>query len=248
MRCDPDAALVHRKVASNVLADYTVGYGDCDRAFGAAAQVLALSLLQHRGCAHPIEGRGVLARHDPVEDRTTVWTSTQSPHEIRLSLVDLLGIDDERLRVITPDVGGGFGAKYLIYPEEVVVPLAARLLGRPVRWIEDRREQFLTSIQERDQYWDLEIAFDAHARMLAVRGTLINDQGAYTPQGINVSYNSATSFPGPYLLPNYQLRVLAVETNKVPTMPVRGAGYPQGAFAMERLLDLAAESWGSTGR
>jgi aerobic carbon-monoxide dehydrogenase large subunit len=238
------AAPVHRRVASNILADYTVEYGDCDRAFGAAARVLALSLVQHRGCAHPIEGRGVLARYDPVEERTTVWTSTQSPHEIRLALVELLRIDDEQLRVITPDVGGGFGAKYLVYPEEVVVTLAARLLGRPVKWIEDRREQFLASIQERDQYWDLEIALGDRGTIVGVRGTLINDQGAYTPQGINVSYNSATALPGPYVVPNYRLRVLAVETNKVPTMPVRGAGYPQGAFAIERLLDLAAEKLG----
>jgi aerobic carbon-monoxide dehydrogenase large subunit len=236
----PGAAPAHLKVPGNILADYSVGYGDCDRAFAEAAHVFDLSLTQHRGCAHPIEGRGVLARHDPVENRTTVWTSTQSPHEIRLALVELLGIDDEMLRVITPDVGGGFGAKYLIYPEEVVVPLAARLLGRPVKWTEDRREHFLTSIQERDQYWELQIALNERAELLAVRGTLINDQGAYTPQGINVSYNSATALPGPYRLPNYRLRVLAVETNKVPTMPVRGAGYPQGTFAMERLLDLAA--------
>jgi carbon-monoxide dehydrogenase large subunit len=240
----PGAAPVHRRVPSNVLADFTFGYGDCDRAFAEAPHVLDLSLTQHRGCAHPLEGRGVLARYDAVDDRTTVWTSTQSPHEIRLALVALLGIDDEQLRVITPDVGGGFGAKYLIYPEEVVVPLAARLLGRPVRWIEDRREHFLASIQERDQYWDLQIALGDRAQLIAVRGTLIHDQGAYTPQGINVSYNSATGLPGPYVLPSYRMRVLAVETNKVPTMPVRGAGYPQGAFAMERLLDLAAQKLG----
>jgi carbon-monoxide dehydrogenase large subunit len=239
-----DSPLVHRSVASNILAEYTVGYGDCDQVFSDAAHVFDLSLMQHRGCAHPIEGRGALALHDTIEDRTTLWTSTQSPHEVRLSLVQLFDVDDEKIRVITPDVGGGFGAKYLIYPEEVVVPLAARLLGRPVKWIEDRREHFLTSIQERDQYWDLQIAFDGNAKILGVRGTLINDQGAYTPQGINVSYNSATSLPGPYRLPNYQLKVLAVETNKVPTMPVRGAGYPQGAFAIERLLDLAATKLG----
>jgi carbon-monoxide dehydrogenase large subunit len=237
----PGAAPVHRKVASNILADYTIGYGDSDRAFAQAAHVFDLSLTQHRGCAHPVDGRGVLARYDAVEDRTTVWSSTQSPHEIRLALVQMLGVDDEKLRVITPDVGGGFGAKYLIYPEEVVVPLAARLLDRPVKWIEDRREHFLSAIQERDQYWELQIALNARAELLAIRGTLINDQGAYTPQGINVSYNSATALPGLYVLPNYRLRVLAVETNKVPTMPVRGAGYPQGTFAMERLLDLAAE-------
>jgi aerobic carbon-monoxide dehydrogenase large subunit len=240
----PGAALAHRRTPTNVLVEYTVGYGDCDNAFAAAAHVFDLSLTQHRGCAHPLEGRGVLARYDPVEDRTTIWTSTQSPHEIRLSLVQLLDLDDEKLRVITPDVGGGFGAKYLIYPEEVVVPLAARLLRRPVRWIEDRREHFLTSIQERDQYWELQVALDAHAKLLAVRGSLIHDQGAYTPQGINVSYNSATAVPGTYRLPNYRLNVIAVETNKVPTMPVRGAGYPQGTFAMERLLDFAAAQLG----
>jgi aerobic carbon-monoxide dehydrogenase large subunit len=236
----PDAVVAHQRVPNNVLVNYTVGYGDCDSAFAEAAHVFELALSQHRGCAHPIEGRGVLARYDEIEDRTTVWSSTQSPHEVRLSLVQLFNIDDEKIRVITPDVGGGFGAKYLIYPEEVVVPLVARLLGRPVKWVEDRRENFLTSIQERDQYWDLQIALDAEAKLLAVRGTLINDQGAYTPQGINVSYNSATALPGPYRLPNYRLDVTAVETNKVPTMPVRGAGYPQGTFAMERLLDHAA--------
>jgi carbon-monoxide dehydrogenase large subunit len=240
----PDAPRVHRNVASNVLTEYRIGYGDCGRAFADAAHRFTLSLYQHRGCAHPIEGRGVMAQHDAVERRTTVWTSTQSPHEIRMSLIQLLGVDDDELRIITPDVGGGFGAKYLIYPEEVVIPLCARLLGRPVRWIEDRRENFLTAIQERDQYWELEVAFDAAAALLGVRGTLIADQGAYTPQGINVSYNAATALPGPYKLPHYDLKVVAVETNKVPTMPVRGAGYPQGTFAMERLLDRAAAELG----
>ena len=240
----PGAPRVHAKVENNILAEYTISYGDCDRAFAAAPHRFSLSLFQHRGCAHPMEGRGVLARHDPVERRTTIWTSTQSPHEIRMALIQLLGLDDEELRIVTPDVGGGFGAKYLIYPEEVVVPLAARLTGRPVRWVEDRREHFLTAIQERDQHWDLEIALDADAAILGIRGTLVNDQGAYTPQGINVSYNSATAVPGPYMVPSYSLRVLAVETNKVPTMPVRGAGYPQGTFAIERLLDLAAARLG----
>jgi aerobic carbon-monoxide dehydrogenase large subunit len=240
----PDAIVAHRRASSNVLIKYTVAYGDYARAFAEAALVFDLSLIQHRGCAHPMDGRGVLARYDDVDHRTTIWTSTQSPHEIRMALIQLFKVDDDRLRIITPDVGGGFGAKYLIYPEEVVVPLAARLLRRPVRWIEDRREHFLTSIQERDQYWELRAALDHDGRLLAVRGSLIHDQGAYTPQGVNVSYNSATALPGPYRLPNYQLDVTAVETNKVPTMPVRGAGYPQGTFAMERLLDYAAGKLG----
>ncbi len=235
---------VHQRVRSNILTEYSIAYGDCVQAFAGASHKVGLTLRQHRGGAHSIEGRGVLARHDDTEGRTTVWTSTQSPHEIRLALVQLLGVDDDEIRVVTPDVGGGFGAKYLIYPEEVVVTLCARLLGRPAKWIEDRREHFLAAIQERDQYWELEAGFDADARLCAVRGTMINDQGAYTPQGINVSYNAATALPGTYVLPNYQLRVFAVETNKVPTMPVRGAGYPQGTFAMERLLDLAADELG----
>lgn len=239
-----DSPPVHQGIGSNVLAEYAIAYGDCDKAFAEAAHSYSLSLFQHRGCAHPMEGRGVLANHDPIERRTTIWTSTQSPHEIRMALIQLLGVDDEELRVVTPDVGGGFGAKYLIYPEEVVVPLAARLLKRPVRWVEDRREHFLTAIQERDQHWDLEIALDRQGHILGIRGTLLNDQGAYTPQGINVSYNSATALPGPYNVPNYALRVVAVETNKVPTMPVRGAGYPQGTFAIERLIDLAASKMG----
>ena len=240
----PGAPFVHREVASNLLAEYTIEYGDCDAAFASATHTFRLALKQHRGAPHSIEGRGVLARHDPADVRTTVWTSTQSPHEVRTRLVELLGCDDDEIRVVTPDVGGGFGGKYLIYPEEVVITLAARLLGRPVKWIEDRREHFLAAIQERDQYWELELALTGEAEILGIRGTMIHDQGAYTPQGINVSYNSATSLPGPYRVPNYRLVVSAAETNKVPTMPVRGAGYPQGAFAIERLLDAAARKLG----
>ncbi|MGD9830774.1 MAG: xanthine dehydrogenase family protein molybdopterin-binding subunit [Hyphomicrobiaceae bacterium] len=235
---------VHKDIDGNVLAEYVLSYGDYERSAATAAHRFQLDLKQHRGCAHPLEGRGVLAMHDALEQRTTVWSSTQSPHEVRLTLVQLLGLDDEELHVVTPDVGGGFGAKYLTYPEEVSITIAARLLGRPVKWIEDRREHFLTAIQERDQLWQVEIALDAEAKILGIKGDMTHDQGAYTPQGINVSYNSATAVPGPYKVPSYELRVRAVETNKVPTMPVRGAGYPQATFAMERLLDHAAREIG----
>jgi len=119
--------------------------------------------------------------------------------------------------------------------------LACLLLRRPIKWIEDRREHFLAAVQERDQYWDLEVAFDNDGRLLAVRGQLIHDEGAYTPQGINLPYNASTALPGPYMLPAFQFDVRVVETNKVATMPVRGAGYPEGAFAMERLLDCIAD-------
>src|SRR5215831_18550665 len=119
--------------------------------------------------------------------------------------------------------------------------LPACSCGAPVKWIEDRREHFIAAIQERDQYWDLDAAFDDDGRLLGVRGRMIHDEGAYTPQGINLPYNASTALPGPYVLPAYDLAVQVVETNKVASMPVRGAGYPEGAFAMERLLDRIAD-------
>ena len=224
----------------NVLFAFEQAYGDCDAAFAAAPHVFSTSLLQHRGGAHPMEGRGALARFDPAEDRLTVWSSTQMSHEVRASLIGLIGLDENRLRVIAPEVGGGFGCKYLMYAEEAVVALTAKIIGRPVKWIEDRREHFLASIQERDEYWDMEIATDADGHVLGVRGEMIHDQGAYTPQGINLPYNASTAVPGPYMVPNYQLKVRIAETNRVPAMPVRGAGYPEGCYTMERLLDRAA--------
>ena len=154
----------------------------------------------------------------------------------------LLRLDENQVRVVAPDVGGGFGAKFVMYPEEVVVAAAALMLRRPVKWIEDRREHFLAAIQERDQYWDLEVAFDDDGRLLGVRGRMIHDEGAYTPQGVNLPFNASTALPGPYILPAYELDVQVVETNKVATMPVRGAGYPEGAFAMERVLDAVADA------
>src|SRR5205814_3961182 len=174
------------------------------------------------------------------EDFLTVWTSTQMAHDVWMTLAMQLGMPEDRIRVAAPDVGGGFGAKFLVYPEEIAVAAASRLLRRPVKWIEDRMEHFLSAIQERDQRWDVEIAVDGYARILGVRGRLVHDQGAYTPQSVNCAYNSATSVTGPYIVPAYALDVLVVQTNKVPTIPVRGAGYPQAAFTMERLMDRVA--------
>ena len=238
------APSVHRDRADNILTEFRQDYGDCAAAFAGAPHVFGVTLKQHRGGAHPMEGRGSVARYDSFDDRLTVWISTQMSHEVRSSLVKLLGRDENRIRVAAPDVGGGFGCKFLMYSEEVVVALAAELLDRPVKWIEDRREHFVASIQERDQYWDMEIALDEDARILGVRGTMIHDQGAYTPQGINLPYNASTAVPGPYMVPSYSIRVVVAETNRVPAMPVRGAGYPEGAFTMERLLDAAARGIG----
>ncbi len=240
----PDAPRVHSAKSSNVLIVLEQDYGDVERVFGAAPHVFAVALKQHRGGAHPLEGRGVVARYDAVDDRLTVWSSTQMSHEVRAVLIKLLDSDESRIRVVAPEVGGGFGAKYLIYAEEIVIALAARMLDRPVKWIEDRREHFTSSVQERDQYWDVEVATDGDGKLLGIRGEMIHDHGAYTPQGINLPYNSSTAVPGPYILPAYRLRVTVAMTNKVATMPVRGAGYPEGTFVMERLLDAAADGLG----
>jgi carbon-monoxide dehydrogenase large subunit len=197
-------------------------------------------LWQHRGGSHSIECRGSIAAHDPIDDRLTLWSSTQMPHGAMRLLCDMLGRDENAVRVVTPDVGGGFGPKLVFYPEDVVVALAAILLKRPVKWIEDRLEHFVATTQERDQYWELEVAVDAQARLLGIRGSLIHDHGAYTARGVNLPYNSAENVPLGYELPAYRMNVKLALTNKVPVTPVRGAGHPQGVFVMERLLDRVA--------
>jgi aerobic carbon-monoxide dehydrogenase large subunit len=240
----PQAPRAHRARDSNLLIEFQQSYRDVADAFARAPRRVSVNLKQHRGGAHSIEGRGALAVYDANEDRLTLWSSTQLAHEVRGFLMTMLRLDENQLRVVAPDVGGGFGAKFVMYPEEVTLAASCLLLRRPIKWIEDRREHFLAAIQERDQYWDLEVAFDHEGRLLAVRGQLIHDEGAYTPQGINLPYNASTALPGPYMLPAFALNVRVAETNKVATMPVRGAGYPEGAFAMERLLDRMADELG----
>lgn len=235
---------VRTELASNVLQDYTLAYGDCDAAFASADIVIEDEFWMHRGCGHPMEGRGVAAMLDPATGTLTVWSSTQMAHELHYTIAHMLDQPEDKLRVITPDVGGGFGAKFMIYPEEIVIPAVARALGRPVKWVEDRRENFLTTIQERDQYWRVSVAADREGRLLAIRGNFIHDHGAYTPQGTNVPYNAASSMTGPYTVPAFSLRVQVAHTNKVPVATIRGAGYPQAAFAMERMMDKLAATLG----
>ena len=236
----PDAVRVHRGAPHNLVAEFDMGYGAIATAFAGAAHVLRETAWQHRGGGHSIECRGAIARHDPLEDRLTLWSSTQMPHAAQRLLCDLLGRDENQVRVSTPDVGGGFGPKLVFYPEDVTTALAAIILGRPVKWIEDRREHFIATTQERDQYWDAEIAVDRDGRIRGIRGTLIHDHGAYTARGINLPYESAQTLTLPYEIPAYALNVKVALTNKVPVTPVRGAGQPQGVYMMERLLDRVA--------
>ncbi|MDQ2633480.1 MAG: xanthine dehydrogenase family protein molybdopterin-binding subunit [Pseudomonadota bacterium] len=240
---DDAGPVVRTELKSNVMSTFNVGYGDVDDAFAQAAHIFSDYLSQHRGCGHSMEGRGVLAEYRP-DHELCVWSSTQMPHDLYYMLQTMLGMNQDELRVITPDVGGGFGPKYCLYPEEIAVPAAARLLKRNLKWIEDRRETFISSVQERDQYWTVEVAVDAEARLLGIRGMLVHDQGAYAPKPVNLPYNSATSMTGPYMLPAYSMDVHVVHTNKVPVSSVRGAGYPQAVFAIERTMDLIAVKLG----
>ena len=234
-----DAAPIRRELSSNVVTTYKVGFGDTDAAFKNAAHVFHQDLWQHRGAAHSIEARGVLAELRGADGGMTVHASTQKAHDLQQSLTTLMDFD-ESLRVVAPDIGGGFGAKLCVYSEDVAVVAAAKLLGRSLKWIEDRREYFTNAVHERDQYWSLDIAVDAEAKVLGIRGKLLHDTGAYTIQDPNIAYNSASTMSGPYVIPSLAVDVTIAMCNKTPVSSVRGAGYPQAAFAMERLLDRVA--------
>ena len=236
----PGAPLAHRKKSTNLLIELRQAYGDAAAAFARAPHRARVSLKQHRGGAHSMEGRGAVAVYRLQRGSADfVVVDPARPRGAGVSDA-AVRLDENRIRVVAPDVGGGFGAKFVLYPEEVALAAACLRLRRPLKWVEDRREHFCAAVQERDQYWDLEVAFDSEGKVLGVRGDLIHDQGAYTPQGLNLPYNTSTGVPGPYIVPAYDLRVRVVETNKVATMPVRGAGYPEAAFAMERMLDAVA--------
>ncbi|HEY5128678.1 MAG TPA: molybdopterin cofactor-binding domain-containing protein, partial [Bradyrhizobium sp.] len=231
---------VHSDASDNLLGEFTSSYGKIEAAFAGASHVFKDSYWLHRGCAVSIECRGCLAALDTVDDRLTLWSSTQTPLVAARLLADILGREETAVRVLSPDVGGGFGPKLVFYPEEVAISIAAIILGKPVKWIEDRREHFVSTTQERDQYWAAEIAVDNDGKILGVRGSLLHDHGAYTARGLTVPQAAVAALTLAYVIPAFRMDVKVVLTNKVPVTPVRGAGQPQGIFVMERLLDLAA--------
>jgi carbon-monoxide dehydrogenase large subunit len=236
----PDAPKAHCGSVSNVAARVPIVVGDVDKAFTSAPHVYRERLRMHRGGPFFIECRGAVAAFEEVSATLTFYAASQGSHRLKRALLDMFDFADHQVRVITPDVGGGFGPKGSFYPEYPTIAAAAMQLGRPVKWIEDRRENFLTTHQERDQVWELEIAVDSDARILGVRGRLLHETGAYVPWGIVLPWISATTVPGPYVVPNFRLDFVSVFTNKIQTTPVRGAGRPQAVIAMERLLDRVA--------
>jgi aerobic carbon-monoxide dehydrogenase large subunit len=230
---------IRRELNSNVVTTYKVGFGDADAAFKQAAHVFTQELWQHRGSGHSIETRGLVVEVRGTDGGITVHASTQKAHDLAQTLTSLMDFD-ESLRVAAPDIGGGFGPKLCVYSEDVAMVAAAKLLKRSLKWIEDRREYFTNAVHERDQYWSLEIAVDSDAKVLGIRGKLLHDMGAYAIQDPNIPYNSATTMSGPYVVPGLSIEVTIAMSNKTPVSSVRGAGYPQAAFAMERLLDRVA--------
>jgi aerobic carbon-monoxide dehydrogenase large subunit len=240
----PGASRVHYGLDNNVACTLSLAKGDVDAAFRSAAHVFEVSLSTHRGSGSAMEGRAVLAVVDPAEDRLTVWSACQAPHNNRRLLAHLLGRSVESIRVVAPDVGGGFGPKAPFYGEEAVVAACALTMRQPVRWIEDRREHFLSTTREGDQFWNVGVALDAGGKILGVRGTMIHDNGAYLPLGIIAPHTGAATMHGPYVIPNFRLDVTVGFTNKVPNTVVRGAGRPQGTFTIERLMDRAADGMG----
>jgi carbon-monoxide dehydrogenase large subunit len=234
------APRAHADRESNVIATLRATHGDIDKVFAGAAHRFAETFQTHRGGCHAMECRGVVAAADPKSGDLSLWTSSQSPYMVRRHLASYLGRDESNVRVAAPDVGGGFGPKANVYPEELAVALATIACGRPVKWIEDRQEHFLATTQQRDQFWSLEVACDAQGRMLGVRGRCVHDNGAYAPYGLILPATALSSFPGPYALEAFDITIDVVLTNLVPTSPVRGAGRPNTAFVLERLADGVA--------
>ena len=189
-----------------------------------------------------MECRGVIAEHDPSENTLTLWSSTQCPYLVRRSLADYLGENEESIRVIAPDVGGGFGPKAGFYPEEIVVPLLARSFGRPIKWIEDRHEHFVATTTQRDQHWDVEVACDANGVIRGIRGNVTHENGAYVPYGFLLPFTSLSPLPGPYAVPAVDVSLKIVFTNTTPNTPVRGAGRPYGIYAVERLIETISRN------
>jgi carbon-monoxide dehydrogenase large subunit len=238
-----DAPLLHEAAGTNVLVARDFKRGDVDAAMAAAPVRVSGRFRMHRKTAVAIEPRACLGEYDAGRDALTLHSATQIPGIVRDALCDALDLPGHRLRVIAPDVGGGFGGKGSLYPEEIFVCAAARKLGRAVKWTSDRMEDLAATSQGFDEIVDAELGLDAQGHMLALRADAIGDVGAYSiyPWTAALEPVQVVSFlPGPYRIEAYRGRVQAVATAKAPTGPYRGVGRPISTFVMERLVDMAA--------
>lgn len=236
---------LHDAVPNNVLLRWQRTTGNVDAAFASASRVVEQRFHIPRLAAAPIEPRGAVASYDPGADRLTVWCSAQDPHRTLAQLSRALGRPDDRIRVIVPDVGGAFGSKGGAPVEVILAAWLAARTGRPVKWVEDRRENLAASYQGRGIDADVKIAVDGRGTIRAVRAHLVADLGAYLfPATATVPVTTAMLMTGAYAIPAADVELVGVATNKVPSGPYRGAGRPEATYLVERIVDLAARETG----
>ena len=242
-----DAPLVHEEWGDNVMQTLRVEIGEVAKAFHVADCVVSERLTTGRHMALPMETRGCVASFERGTDTLTVWSSTQVPHMLRSHLALVLDFPEHHIRVIAPDVGGGFGQKGHLFPEEAVAAYLARRLGRSVKWIEDRRENLSASLHAKQQTVQAELAVRQDGTILGIRGRFVSDVGAYSEYPWGSAFeagHAASSLPGPYKTPAFAFEAVSVATNKTTIGVYRGVGLPIGVLTMERLMDLAAHKLG----
>jgi carbon-monoxide dehydrogenase large subunit len=238
--------LVHDDAPGNVAATLLQEVGDVEAAIAAAPHVLELDLDIERSASTPMEGRGVYARWDGADRRLRIYSSTQTTTSVRAAVATKLELPQSAVECIAPDVGGGFGVKIMHpWPEEVLIPWAARTLDHEVKWAEDRREHFTASAHERQQLQQVRVGFDDEGRILGLDVRFWHDNGAYCPYGIIVPIITAAQLLGPYKPGAYRVEFWSLFTNTAIVTPYRGAGRPQGVFAMERTMDAIADQLGA---
>ncbi|MCB0090244.1 MAG: xanthine dehydrogenase family protein, partial [Caldilineaceae bacterium] len=241
----PDATLIHDHLDKNLNAHVIQEKGDYAQISASAHLLLKRRLCYDRGTAAAMENRGIVADWNAATEILTMWDTTQAPIPIRNGIAAMLGLSEKQVRIIAPFIGGGFGPKIMMfYPEEVVLPWISMQLERPIKWIEDRQENFYATTQERGQIHDVEFAFDANGHILGIHDVFLHDAGAYAPYGLTVPINSQCTLLGQYNVPHYYSEFYSVFTNKPIVTPYRGAGRQHGVFVMERMLDLAARELG----
>jgi len=237
--------VIHDGFGDNIAYRLTSGEGDIEAAFSAADRVVKQRVLHQRLAPIAMEPRGVLARYFPGEEDLTLWSSTQIPHLMRTQVALMIGIPENKLRVITPEVGGGFGSKLNVYAEEALLGWISMQLGKPVKWIETRRENMQATIHGRGQIGDVEIAFKHDGTLTGLRYSVFADMGAYhqllTPA---IPTLTGLMLSGAYKIPAIQMNITACFTNKVATDAYRGAGRPEATYIVERALDLVAADLG----
>jgi carbon-monoxide dehydrogenase large subunit len=241
---DKDAALLYDELGSNLSYDVKFAGGDIEAAFKEAEVTIKQRLIQQRLIPIAVEGRGVVAEYKTFSKKLTVWSSTQIPHFVKVWLAVILGIPESNVRVVAPDVGGGFGSKIRVYPEEVLTALASRRLGRPVKWIEDRTENVKATHHGRDQIWDVEIAAKRDGTVLGIRPTQWLNLGAYCSQFGTFQVLGVLVAQGAYRMKAFDGRAVGVFTNMTPTDAYRGAGRPEATYLIERVMDLVARETG----